>query len=211
MSNYKVVETPHTDPASAKVVAEFSTRQEALISSVKSMKTHLTELCKPGLNANELFDLWKGSGIGYHIEPEVSNAPFSDIDFARLFVLRLTNDYSHPLFLEVSTVDCLLTASGVTSPTKQWKFWVKAPSTYKGDGLEALMNAGTEFLYDEMSSQSSAADGSRLILLEKGYRTVSEEEALTAMASDRSAMLYFVQNDGSFRRSMPTNPMSVAR
>lgn len=206
MSLYKVIETSHIDGASSKSVAEYPTRQEALIHCAKAMKANLAELVAPELNAKELFTRWQQVGSGYRIHPEESHAPFSDIDYARLFVMRLTNDYSHPLFLEVSTIDCLRTVSGITSPKKDWRFWIKAPSTYQGEGLDALMQAGTQALYDEMSKQSMAADGSSYMLLEMTYKEVDADEALSAMKADPNAIVYFVQNDGSFGKNMPKKP-----
>ena len=201
MTHYQVIETPHQDPTSAKVVASHATRHEALICSAKSMKANLNELCSSSLSAKELFTLWKTLGSGYRIEPEDEKAsPFSDIDYARLFVLRLTNDYSHPLYFEITTRDCLRTASGVMSPDKHWKFWLRAPATYQEPGIEPLINPGVELLYTTMSEQSAAADGSSLILLETTFKIVSQEGALEAINSDASAILYFVQNDGSFSR-----------
>lgn len=207
---YKVVETLHESSNSENIIAQFATRHEALIASAKALKANLTELSQPGLGAGDLFAKWKTSGKGFRIAPEDSPAPFSDLDFARLFVLRLTNDYSHPLFIEVSTVDCLRTASGVQSPAKNWKFWVKAPVTYSDGDLSALIRVATEVLYDEMSEQSLQADGSSYVLLDLSFRSVADGEASASINGDRSATVYFVQNDGSFRKSRPTNPSPVA-
>lgn len=206
MPIYKVIETSHDAADSDRSVADYATRHEAIIHCAKSMKAHLLELVEPGMSAKDLLSRWQQVGLGYRIDPEDSDAPFCDIDYARLYVLRLTNDYSHPLFFEVSTVDCLRTASGITSPKKTWKFWVKAPSAYEGNGLDALMQAGAQALYDDMSQKSMATDGSRYEMLEMTYREVGEEEALSQMRGDPNAIVYFVQNDGSFGRNMPKKP-----
>jgi len=204
---YDVIETPHEAPSAEWSIFQCSTRQEALANSAGMMKLHLTELYQPGMSTLELFNTWQKTGTGYRIQPEdETQAPFSDIDFARLYVPRLTNDYSHPLFIEISTVDCLQTASGVRSPSKNWNFWVKAPATYEGGDMTHLMVAATEVLYDEMSQQSLQADGSRYVLLNVGFRHVSADEATAAINADKNASVYFVQNDGSFAKSKPVNP-----
>jgi len=207
---FQVIETPHGAEGSEKSIADFDTRHEALITSAKTLRAHLTELSEPDLTARELFDKWCRSGKGYRIQPEDPNeAPFSDIDYARLYVLRLTDDYSHPLFLEVTTIDYLRTVSGGISPEQIWTFWVKAPATYEGDGIENLMWAGAEVLYDSMSQQSMAADGSKYVLRDVKFRAVSEFEAFAAMKADKNSTLYYVQNDGSFSKNVPVNPMTA--
>lgn len=206
---YKMIESARDNSGAESNSLLFATRHEALIASAKSLKANLTELFQPGLSAGELFEKWQSTGKGYRIDPEDSSAPFSDIDFARLFVLRLTDDYSHPLFIEVFTVDCLRTASGVQSPSKTWKFWVKAPATYAAGDLNALIRVATEVLYEEMSEQSLQSDGSTYVLLDLSFRSVSADEATNAIDADKSATVYFVQNDGSFRKSRPTNPLAI--
>jgi len=207
-TSYHVIETPHESVESEASICQFNTRHEALITSAKRTRANITELAEAGLSAGELFDKWLRLGKGYRIEPEDSQAPFSDIDYVRLFVLRLTNDYSHPLFFEVVTTDCLRTVSGVRSPARNWKFWVKAPATYKNGNLNALMRAATEVLYEDMSEQSRNADGSSYVLLDMTFRAVEENEANAAIDADKSATIYFVQNDCSFKRVRPVSPTS---
>ncbi len=210
MSIFTVIETPHDDTGSAKTVAQFATRNEALSFAAKSTATNLSDLVSLFSTARELLALWQSSGKGYRIEPDDAGAPYSDIDFSRLYALRLTNDYSHPVFIEVSTIDCLRTASGVISPSKTWQFWVKAPSTYEVEGIDRMINVATEYLYDDMSRQSMAADGSSYVLSKVSFRAVSEDEALDRIKADPNATIYFVQNDGSFGKNMPINPMAAA-
>lgn len=205
--SFQVIETIHADPSRWGSVQEYATRHEALIASAKTLRAHLIELAEPGLNAFELFNKWQRTGKGYRIEPEdADQPPFSDVDYARLYVLRLTDDYSHPMFIEIKTKDCLLTENGVVSPARDWSFWVKAPATYAFGDLTELLRAGTEIIYDQMSAQFARADGSNLRLLDMSYRRVDGNDAQVAISSDSAATVYFVQNDGSFSTDRPTNP-----
>lgn len=205
--SFHVVETPHADPSQSGSVQEFATRHEALIASAKTLRAHLIELAEPGLNAFELFNKWQRTGKGYRIEPEdADQAPFSDVDYARLYVLRLTDDYSHPMFIEIKTKDCLVTANGVVSPARDWSFWVKAPATYAFGDLTALLEAGTRVIYGEMSGVMLPVDGSQMQLQSLSYRRVDGDEAQEAIGQDKNAAVYYVDNDGSFRKDRPTNP-----
>jgi len=208
-AGFKIIEIILSDPEKSRVAAELQSRQEAVAACAKAMKTQLGDLNEQGLTAEQLFDKWRNSGFGYRIEPEVPSAPFSDVDFARLFVMRLTNDYSHPLYFEFTIVDCFRTAYGVTAPARTWKFWLKAPATYKGDGLQSLMQAGVESLYEQRNIETLGSESPRYLLIDMKYRPLNDADAKAAMSAEKDATVYYIQNDGSFAAELPANPLRV--
>lgn len=190
-------------------LGQFAVHNDALAAASEAMMSNLLSMHRASgytYSATELYEHWLKEGIEATIEPDdPNNTPFSAMDFARLIVLQVTGDYSYPLILEVTCEDTLVFASGFAAPSREWKFWVKAPGTYRGPGVDGLVRRATEVLYENMSYKALLADGSRYKLLELWVHEVSESQMLFEIKKGKYDTIYFVQKDGAFGTSMPKN------
>ncbi len=187
-------------------IGEFAVHNDALTAAAETVMNNLFDLYRESgylFSATELYEHWLTAGIEAHIEPDDDKAPFSPRDFARLIVLQVTGDYKYTLILEVTCQDTLMFPSGFAAPSREWKFWVKAPGTYHGPGVDGLVRRATEVLYEEMSYKALDADGSRYKLLELWVHEVTESQMLAEMNRTNFETVYFVQKDGAFGTTMP--------
>lgn len=203
-----VYSRPRSAPSSEERTAlgQFDVHDAALTAAAEAVMNNLFALHRETgytLSATELYEHWLTNGLEAMIEPDDLKMPFSAMDFARLIVLQVTGDYNYTLYLEVTCQDTLIFATGFAAPSREWKFWVKAPGTYHGPGVDGLVRRATEVLYDEMSEKSLSADGSRYKLLELWVHEVSEAQMFAEMNKGKHETIYFVQKDGAFGTSMP--------
>lgn len=203
----KIYSRPRSAPSSTPPtsLAEYKDPDAALTFAAESVMNELFAMYQMDQTARALYDVWLEKGTHVWIEPDNAQIPFDDVDFARLIVLQITLDYSHPVYFEVNCVDRLNMPSGASSPPSNWTFWVKAPETYRGEGIEGMMRRATEVVYEDMSRKAYEAEGSSYTLLSMKFHEVTEPDAIAAMAQKRGPTLYYVQNDGGFA----TTPQAV--
>ena len=181
--------------SSRYALGAFDDPNAALTAAARHVDAELIDLFQPGQSAKELFDQWTTFGEEAFLSPDDARPPFSARDFARLRCLTHTGDESRPLLFEAACTDRINTASGFSSPPKQWRFRVRAPETYAG--AEHLLERATRVLYDDMSRQTLLSDGSTYTLLQVEWRLLGEED----LSGPAPAVVYAVQPDGSFLRS----------
>ncbi len=187
-------------------IGEFAVHNDALTAAAETVMNNLFDLHRASgytYSATELYEHWLTEGIEAHIEPDDAQMPFSAMNFARLIVLQVTGDYKYTLILEVTCQDALIFPSGFAAPSREWKFWVKAPGTYHGPGVDGLVRRATEVLYEDMSYKALEADGSRYKLLELWVHEVTESQMRSEMNRTNYDTVYFVQKDGAFGTTLP--------
>ncbi len=201
---FKIYSKPRSAQVEYEVLGEYPDHNAALTGAANFVLNNLLDIHQYSDSAKALYDRWLVEGIDLKIEPDEA-VPFSAINFVRLIVLQVTRDYSHPLWFEVTCLDQLVFPSGNASQPKEWKFFVKAPATYEGEGVEELLRRATDSVYEDMSRKSRASDGSSYGLISLSARNVNLDDIEEAV-SEPGSTLYYVQNDGSFSTSAPSAP-----
>lgn len=206
LETIKVFAYPRSRPDGGKSeLGAFLTYDTALYVASESLGTDLRDMYKPGQSAKQLYDEWLRNGMEVTIEPDDPVIPFSSIDFARLYVMQVANDWTNPLALEVTCIDTLIFPSGAAAPPQQWSFLLRAPATYADEGAHVMLRRATDFLYEDMSRSAMQSEGSSYKLLDMKVRELNFNEFDNALHAGNNA-LYYVQYDGGFDKTPPTPP-----
>ncbi|HEY1065109.1 MAG TPA: hypothetical protein VGE52_03335, partial [Pirellulales bacterium] len=80
------------EPDARRLIAEFPTREAALLAARLRLDEDLQELYRDGISAEELVRLWTLFGDEPSLAPDDATAPFSAIDYVRSRAADLTEN-----------------------------------------------------------------------------------------------------------------------